>query len=211
MGKYKMMRSKFSRVFVIVLSIFLVIGVVFTAYAGRAYHIKTKGVYLKPSQDFEIHDVQHFLQNDPEWGSDLIGNSMSSLAGAGCLVACAASAATDLGIPVTPGEFNAKMTAVSGYQGNMLIWHRIKDALPGIDYKYTRIPSSTTIEKDLKSGRLPIINVKYMGSGVTHWVLVVGAKDGEFLVYDPLNIDKEPIALSTHGKVFAYRVLVRES
>ena len=198
-------------VFVIVLSIILVIGVVFASYAGRAYHIKTKGVYLKPSQDFEIHDVQHFLQSDAEWGSDLIGDSTSSLAGAGCLVACAASAVTDLGISVTPGEFNAKMAAASGYQGNMLIWHKINDVFPEIDYKYSRIPSSATIEKDLKSGLLPIINVKYMGSGVTHWVLVVGAKDGEFLVYDPLNIDKKPIALSTHGKVFAYRALFRES
>ena len=49
---------------------------------------------------------------------------------------------------------------------------------------------------------------KNHGSGATHWLLVIGAKNGEFSIYDPLSKNKEPIPLSAHGKVYAYRVLV---
>jgi hypothetical protein len=80
---------------------------------------------------------------------------------------------------------------------------------PEIDYQYARVFSSKNIEGDLAQGLLPIVNVKYYGSGVTHWVIVIGAKDGEFLIYDPANADKKPMNLSVHGKVYAYRVMGR--
>ena len=163
---------------------------------------------LKPSRDFEIHNVQYYLQNDPEWTNDLIGDSSSRMGGRGCLIACVSSAITDLGVPISPQEFNAKLTDVDGFQGDSLIWYKINEAFTEVDYKYTRVFSRVTIENDLKSGLLPIINVKYKGTGITHWLLIVGTKDGEFLVYDPLVATKEPIDLSVHGKVYAYRVLI---
>jgi hypothetical protein len=46
-----------------------------------------------------------------------------------------------------------------------------------------------------------------MGSGISHWVLIIGADAGDFLIYDPLNKEKAPIPLSTHGNVYSYRVL----
>lgn len=195
--------------FAVLLALILVIGAAFGVYAVRVYYIKANGVELRPSKDYEILDIQYYLQNDPEWSGDLIGNSNSRMGGTGCLITCVASAVTDLGVSVTPKELNIKLADIEGYQGADLIWYKINEAFPEIDYKYSRIFSSATIERDLNKGQLPIINVKYYGRGMTHWLLVVGAEDGEFLVFDPLNQDKEPIKLSTHGKVYAYRVLTR--
>ena len=76
-------------------------------------------------------------------------------------------------------------------------------------YSYERIFTEKNIEADLKQGLLPIVSVKYLGNGGSHWVMIIGAKDGDFLIYDPLNDNKTPIPLSTHGKVFSYRVLKR--
>ena len=191
-----------------ILAVALVIGAVLVVYVLRVFHIRENGVALKPSRDYEIHEVHYYLQNDAEWTSDLLGNSNRSMGGAGCLIACVASAMTDLGTQVTPKEVNSALTDNNGFQGADLIWYKINESYPEIDYKYSRVFSSATIENDLKQGLLPIINVKLNGYGVTHWLLVVGASDGEFLVYDPLYYGKEPIPLSKHGNVYAYRVLI---
>jgi len=54
-----------------------------------------------------------------------------------------------------------------------------------------------------------VLVIKYLGDGVTHWVLIVGAEKGDFLIYDPANGDKSYLPLSYHGPVYAYRVLTR--
>ena len=192
----------------ILIAVAIIVVVVLASYAGRVQYTKTTGIILTPSQDFESKEIQYFLQNDPDWASDRIGDSASPLGGAGCLIACVASAICDLGVETTPKEVNAKLTGVDGFQGSELIWYKINEAYDGVDYKYSRVFSRATIERDLKAGLLPIVNVKMHGNGITHWLLIIGAKDGEFLVFDPLNREKQPIALSTHGRVYAYRVLI---
>ena len=192
---------------VILVSILLIVGAVLAVYAAPAYYRKTVGIHIKPSADYGIHDIQYYLQNDPEWRDDHIGNSNRLMGSTGCLVSCVASSITDLGIPTTPKELNRKLTDINGFDGADLIWYKINEVFGEIDYKYTRVFSSSTIEKDIEAGLLPIINVKYMGGGVTHWLIVVGARDGDFLVYDPLNSSLTPMKLSVHGKVYAYRVL----
>jgi len=176
-------------------------------YVIRVYYIRSVGLELKPSRDHEIINIRYYLQNDAEWGDDTIGESSRKMGGAGCLITCVASAITELGVPVTPGEVNSKLTEVEGYQGAELIWYKINEAYPEIDYKYTRTFSSARIEDDLDAGLLPIVNVKLNGTGVTHWLLIIGATEGEFLAYDPLNSKLEPIKLSKHGNVYSYRVL----
>lgn len=180
-------------------------------YVVASRIIKYRGKILAPSQDYPLREITYYLQNDPQWAQDNIGNSNYKMGGAGCLITCVASSVSDMGIPITPGELNRKLTEVEGFDDAILIWYKINEAVPEVDYKYSRIFSSRTIEKDLREGRLPIVNVRYHGSGITHWLLVVGAENGEFLVYDPLNKDKAPIPLSLHGKVYSYRVLVKSA
>lgn len=176
-------------------------------YVLRAKYISSSGIMLTPTRDYEVHTVAYYLQNDALWSGDKIGETSQTLGGAGCLISCAASTITDLGVDMTPAELNSKLTDIRGFSGANLIWYKINEAVPEVNYTYSRIFSAKTIEKDLEQGRLPIVNVRYKGGGVTHWVVIIGAKDHEFLIYDPLNRDKVPIPLSTHGKVYSYRVL----
>ena len=192
----------------VILTVTVIIGAVFAIYIARTYYIKSKGIQLKASMDHEAKSIQYYLQSDPEWASENIGASSRQIGGAGCLITCVASAITDLGVVATPKDVNAKLTEVGGYQTADLIWYKINEAFAKIDYKYSRVFSSATIDNDLKAGLLPIVNVKINGNGATHWLLIIGAKNGEFLAFDPLNKDREPINLSKHGNVYAYRVLV---
>jgi len=183
-------------------------GAAMVVYVARVLYIREYGVELKPAREHEVIEVQYYLQNDPEWSSDIIGGSNRKMGSTGCLIACVASAITDLGVPVTPGEVNQKLTEAGGFQDADLIWYKINEAFPEISYTYSRVFSSAMIEKDLESGLLPIVNVRLNRTGITHWLLIIGGKDGEFLAYDPLDASKEPINLSRHGNVYSYRVLM---
>ena len=192
---------------IIILALCLAVGAAGIYYVVRVKSISTFGLKLTPSRDYEVHAVTYYLQNDPLWADEKVGTTSKQLGSVGCLVSCVASAITDLDSEITPGELNAKLTQVDGYSGADLIWYKINEAVPSVDYSYSRIFTAKMIEKDLQNGLLPIINVKYNGGFVRHWVLIIGAKDDEFLIYDPLNSDLEPIPLSTHGRVYSYRVL----
>ncbi len=202
-----LLRNKKLFAVILILSIIIVLLTGILVYYLRARYIKNNGIAITPSQDFPVHKVTYFLQNDDDWSKDKIGNSSYVMGSTGCLITCVASALKDLGQTITPKELNKSLSSVNGFEGADLIWYKINEIIPEVEYQYNRIFSGSTIENDLKNNRLPIVNVRFNGNGVTHWVIVVGAKDGEFLIYDPANKNKMPIPLSTHGKVFAYRVL----
>ncbi len=176
-------------------------------YAGRVHYIKNAGIDLVPKKDYPVSISSYYRQNDPEWSNLKIASSNRKMGSTGCLISSVSTAITQLGYPVTPDEFNNKLAQVNGFQGADLIWYKINEAFPEVDYSYSRIFNSKTIEKDLEKGLLPIVNVKYYKTGVTHWVIIVGAKNGEFIICDPLGDGNSTKLLSDHGKVFAYRVI----
>ena len=179
-------------------------------YAGRHLYIKNIGIHIYPQKDCVPYDVAHYLQNDAAWKNESIGYSSYSMGGSGCLISSAATSMEALGISITPKELNDRLTAVDGYEGADLLWYKISEAVPGVQYRYSRFFSGKTIDSDLAAGFLPIVEVSYYKTGVKHWVLIIGAKNGEYLISDPLNPEKAPMPLSTHGKVYAYRVLYLE-
>jgi hypothetical protein len=177
-------------------------------YSARAYYIKNFGLKLTPAEDFPITVNEYYIQNDPLWSNEKIGKTNTSLGGSGCLIASVATAIKNLGIPVTPAGLNQKLTEKDGFSGADLIWYKINEALPGVNYRYSRIFTRGLIENDLKNGLLPVVCVKYHKTGISHWVLIAGSKNGEFYVLDPLD-NSGPIPLSSHGNVYAYRVIVK--
>jgi hypothetical protein len=170
-------------------------------------YIKKFGINLATSCDYRIIETKYFLQNDPAWSSDTIGKTNYTMAGAGCLITCVAVSLTDLGIEINPKELNKMLAEIDGYINGELIWYKINTIFPSVKYDYKRIFSSKTIENDLRSKRLPIVTVRFNGSGIMHWVVIVGAIGGDFIIFDPLNRDGKPILLKKHGKVYAYRIL----
>lgn len=207
----RIIRNKKTRAALIIMAVLIIASAAAGGYyVLRAKHISNNGIKLIPARDYEIHEVEYYLQNDSLWTGDKIGQTHQTLGGAGCLISCAASAITDLGFEMTPAELNKKLTDVDGFSGANLIWYKIHEAVPEVNYTYSRIFSAKTIEHDLAQGRLPIVNVKYRGGGVSHWVIIIGAEENDFIVYDPLVSEKTPIPLSDHGKVYSYRALHKQ-
>jgi len=173
----------------------------FGSHYGRAYWIKAQGITLVPMEARPVAPVPFYLQNDPQWADDSLGASPYRMRGSGCLVACLAAAANGLGVDTNPARLNEAFGAKGVYTpAGEVIWMNIKEAVPGVDYEYSRVFGAATIQDDLAEGRLPIVKVKYRGSGAAHWLLVVGAAEDDFLVMDPLNAERTPLRLSTHGK-----------
>ena len=202
------MRIPPNKKILITILLFVVALITLGLYAGRHYYIKTYGIELMPSKKFQITTKEYYLQHDSRWRNDAIGMSNSTMRSAGCLIACVASSLNSFDIQITPGLLNSKLTEAKAYANDLLIWHKLNKIFPKIDYKYSRIFTSNTIDKDLEAGLLPIVNVKYKRNGVTHWVIIVGAENGDYMIYDPFNTELKPIPLSVHGKVYAYRVLI---
>lgn len=191
--------------FVVVILLGVVVGIRYYSYLK----IKASGVALVPTADYELVQVPYYLQNDPEWKDHKIGSSSTTMGASGCLISCLASAMDNMGIEVTPGQLNQTLSDGEAFQGADLLWYKIKEAYPQIDYEYSRGFSEETIESLLTRGLLPVVKVRMNGYGAVHWVLIVGASDGKFMVMDPLNKDKTPVPLSEHGgRAYAFRVLV---
>lgn len=199
--------KKSKRIVLVCVAVLLTALLILGIYGGAVLYIRKIGISLSPGKDYPVREITYYLQGDPEWGSDGIGDSSTSMAAAGCLISCVASSMTEMGLETTPDELNGALTGVDGFEGDILLWYKLNEAYPEIDYSHSRIFSSGTIQRDLEAGKLPIVKVYYKGGGVQHWLLVLGAENGEFMVMDPMNAELEPIPLSTHGKVYAYRVL----
>lgn len=175
---------------------------------ARGFVIRNDGIELKPESIHAKSSVQAFLQNDERWAKDKLGESPYEMAGHGCLVCCIASAMVYLDIDTDPEKLNRRLFENNVYtdEGD-IIWEKLK-AL-GITHEYQNDFGSARIERLLKEGQLPIVKVKFKGSGVFHWVLIVGSDENDFFVLDSLNSSLKPVPLKTHGKVYAYRVLKR--
>lgn len=204
-----MKRKKWLLILIIILVVLAVVfGFTFDYIKG--YYIKRVGIELTPSQDYQIPLTYIYQQNDAEWGEDSIGDTDYKMSSHGCLVCAIANSLSMSGYSIDPQELNSVFTEAGVYDedGN-IIWYKIKDAVEGYDYSYERAFCTKDIEEDLENERYPIVKVKYKKTGIFHWVLIVGAKDGEFYIADSLY-EGEAIPLSTHGRVYAYRVLVRD-
>mgnify|MGYP002512582796 CR=1 FL=1 len=160
------------------------------------------GVQVQAPQDKNILSAAEticYRQDDIQWSDDKLGSSDYTMRSSGCLVSCIASALSmERGLTETPGTLNRTFSSGHVYdaEGNLL-WNRLSELG---DYRvdvYTET-SSTIIDACLSEGRYPIVRVRIHTLGSFHYVLIVGAQDGEYLCMDPLQ--NEIMPLSAYGK-----------
>lgn len=196
----------------IILCFGLIAGAVFASPYIAGQYIKIVGINLSPDSAIEPLVDIIYLQTDERWKYEYLAQTESTLEESGCLTCVVATDLLYMGYDVNPIAVNNKFNESGAYTPNgELIWYKINSAYSGISYEYKKAFSGNTISSDLYQGYLPIVKVKYNKTGVFHWVLVVGADEKDFLVLDPLKESGEVIPLSTHGKVYAYRVLKKEN
>lgn len=202
------MKNSPKKIIISVVILIVLISLVPAGYLVSAVWIKTFGIRVLPEAVHKPQNVEFFLQNDPQWKDELLGDSGQNLAQVGCLVSVLASDIDYLGYKTNPPDLNSLFNSNGVYTSSgEVIWNKISEAIPDVKYDYTRVFTSRTLENHLKNGRLPIVKVKYKKTGIFHWVLIIGSDNEDFLIMDPLNPTQEPIRLRTHGRVYAYRVL----
>jgi len=208
MNTKKIIKKKFF----VISSLVIVIAVIAAAFLFMpqiiGQYIKIFGVTLAPDYDIKPLYDKVYLQTDERWKNEYLADTEYTLGEQGCLTCVIAADLCYLGYDVLPDEVNKDFKESGAYtESGELIWYKISDTYSGTEYEYKKAFSSADIMKDLEEGLLPIIKVKYKKTGIYHWVMIVGADEGEFYIIDPLEQSEGIIPLSTHGKAYAYRVI----
>lgn len=186
----------------LVIFCFLLAGTGFVCFRLR------NGVQVRPPQGSDIlpdTEVVLYRQDDERWGENRLGDSEYTLRSSGCLVSCIASALSmERGMEETPGTLNEKFSERQAYdaEGN-LQWAPLSVENEYQVDVYGEV-SADIIDACLSQGHYPVVRVRMYALGNVHYVLIVGAKDGEYLCMDPLRDDIT--GLSSYGnRVYAIR------
>lgn len=125
----------------------------------------------------------YYNQRDIKWGSQLIGNSNSSMAEYGCLVTSMAMIASHYGKSLDPGQIAASNnpfwlnTAYMNLGGS---W-----SVNGVSMTRTRIGySSSSIDAELAAGRPVIVGI---GSGPDHFLVIKSKENDKYIMRDPFT------------------------
>ncbi|MCX7712938.1 MAG: C39 family peptidase [Chthoniobacterales bacterium] len=143
--------------------------------------------------------VPHFSQTDPRWASHYLGHTPGTLAQEGCAVASAAMVLAFRGANITPASLNQFLTHhPRGYTQNGRIWW--EDAAefdPALTTQllphYENLPSYALLDLNLFRQN-PVIARIRLPSSQTHFVVIVGKKNFDYLVLDPAQ-SHQPIPL----------------
>lgn len=153
------------------------------------------------------HDVTAYRQDDVKWADDTLGDSSFTMESSGCLVSCIASAISmESGDEVTPGELNRLFTEYGAYDSEGNIQWSAVDKINGYSTKVYPDVSQPEIDQCLAAGHYPIVRVRAGAVGNFHYVLIVGAENGDYICMDPLK--NELTKLSQYaGRVYAVRMV----
>lgn len=114
-------------------------------------------------------------QNDPRWKDKLLGTANGTIGMYGCTITAIA-----MKFGVTPDFLNERLLTVNGYlNGNLVIWKKIEEALPGVTfiYKYSQYDNEM-VKKNIPC--IVEVDASPIG-GSRHWVLFIGNQQ----LYDP--------------------------
>ena len=174
-------------------------------------------VSVKPSGSVGFTENVYYLQKDPLWAGDSLGESGFTMASSGCLTTCLAGALELEGIalpeidPVNPGSLNRFFTEHQVYDGSGNIqWNSLESAVGRtVVVKPASEVNGAELEKLLSENICPIVRVRVNGLGSFHYVLILKSGGGQFWCMDPLNQKKQPVPLSQFGgRIYAVRYVM---
>jgi len=151
-----------------------------------------------------LKDGYNYQQRDPRWSGQRLGQRehAGTLGSHGCTVSAIANALSNLGMPITPGELNRRMSTVGGFnERGWLVWSALETASEGrARAQVFAKPSLSAVDHCLENGQYPI--VKYLIGGVVqHWATVVGKQGRTYLIHDPLVDESGPIPLTSRTPI----------
>ncbi|SKC02615.1 hypothetical protein SAMN06296386_11448 [Lachnospiraceae bacterium] len=185
------------------IAFFVIVGAVIAIFLMKR---SAGSVFLIPEKDYEVSGkIKAYNQRDKEWKDDTLGNSGYTIGSSGCVLTSIASAISDTAGAMDPKSLNTYFTEnnVFDSEGN-LRWN-VLDSLSGFNAEVYSETSREIVDKCLDEGRYPIVRVRTNnGLGAGHYVLIVGAEEGEYICMDPLKGGFT--TLESYGrKIFAVR------
>lgn len=133
-----------------------------------------------------VISVPRFIQSDPLWGHDSLGETPGTLSAEGCAVSSAAMVLGHYGMDIDPGRLNRFLEQHQGYEGaGWLRWESAAEYAPGIAEKaYEGPPDYALIDWNLIQGNPVIVRLR-LPDGVTHFVVIVGKRGLDYLIRNP--------------------------
>lgn len=193
----------------IVFFIFISLAVLsFGGYVLTGTWIKKFGFTVIPSEESEFISPKYSILGEQPVPADLTEKNIRN----SWMVAVALKAS---GIDVTAQEINNSL-ADSGFyvENGDIYWKRLNKAIPQSSFFFKQIFTGSTLVTELSGGRLPLVKVKRNHKepkeNSYQWLMLIGYKNKDFLVIDPLRLpDIKPVPLSDYGRIYGYRVLYR--
>jgi hypothetical protein len=130
--------------------------------------------------------VPQFLQGDPSWRDDPLGDTPGTLGGEGCAIASASMVLGHYGMAIDPKRLNCFLREHNGFEGQgWLRWESAAEFVPGLIQKaYEDLPSFLRIDWNLLRGNPVIVRIR-RPDGITHFVVIVGKRGLDYLIRDP--------------------------
>lgn len=187
------------------LILFLALGAGWYFWPSQEQLAASGGEYF---EDPLVLNAPLFLQNDPRWAEDGIGDSGSRMGAEGCAVASVAMLLNYYGVKADPKALNRYLSQNGGYtEQGWIYWNKACGLSDGqVIFAYAGSGSYALIDENLKNNN-PVIVKVLIGGSIPHWVLVVGKEGREYLINDPLAQDGRPSKLSKYNSnIYAVRV-----
>lgn len=112
--------------------------------------------------------MQRLSQRSTQWGNLFLGNSNTYIKDYGCVITCLAMI-----IGTTPDVVNARLKAVGGFSGNLVIWAKIEQAFPGIKARRVWSYNNEDVKKNTPNVLVEVPAYPIGGYG-KHWVVFLG-------------------------------------
>lgn len=113
-----------------------------------------------------------YSQRNSLWASILLGNSKYTLSGYGCTITCLACV-----LNITPAEVNTRLKAVSGFDGALVVWYKIKEAFPELAWEFRgRAYDDGQVKAAIARNNFCLVEVDFDGTERTddrHWILAL--------------------------------------
>jgi len=150
-----------------------------------------------------------YNQRDKIWASDTLGKTTETIGKVGCLISSVGMNLSYYGITMSPKKINEQLTKVEGFTSRgWLVWSKLSTITDDkVTISFPKL-SHENIEKYLLQKK-PVLAKLYINRVIPHWVLIVGEKEGEYLMLDPLRAEKS-IKFSSYGSyIYSIRVMER--
>ena len=148
-----------------------------------------------------------YNQQDKRWASDKLGKTDETVGDVGCLISSISMNLSYYEKDINPKKLNIKLRELEGYTPRgWLIWNKLKEInSDDLSISFPKL-SHKNIEKYLLEKK-PVLAKVYINKIIPHWILIVGKKNNEYLMLDPLTNGALSKVSTYGGYIYSIRIL----